>query len=39
MRGSTMVLMEIELIDPMLFLGWEPEAAARLADVLLRQFL
>jgi glutathione synthase/RimK-type ligase-like ATP-grasp enzyme len=39
MRGSTMVLMEIELIDPMLFLGWEPQVAARLADVLLRQFL
>lgn len=36
MRGATMVLMEIELIDPMLFLTWEPQAAARLADVLLR---
>jgi glutathione synthase/RimK-type ligase-like ATP-grasp enzyme len=39
MRGSTMVLMEIELIDPMLFLGWESQAASRLADVLLRHFL
>jgi glutathione synthase/RimK-type ligase-like ATP-grasp enzyme len=38
MRGSTLVLMEIELIDPMLFLGWEPQAAARMADVLLRWF-
>jgi glutathione synthase/RimK-type ligase-like ATP-grasp enzyme len=36
MRGPAMVLMEIELIDPVLFLAWEPQAAARLADVLLR---
>lgn len=37
MRGSTMILMEIELIDPVLFLEWHPPAAARLADVLLRR--
>jgi glutathione synthase/RimK-type ligase-like ATP-grasp enzyme len=37
LRGAEMVLMEIELIDPVLFLTWEPQAAARLADVLLCQ--
>jgi len=37
MRSARMVLMEIEVIDPMLFLGWEPAAAARFADAILRK--
>jgi glutathione synthase/RimK-type ligase-like ATP-grasp enzyme len=33
-RGSTLLLMELELIDPMLFFGWVPESATRLATLI-----
>jgi glutathione synthase/RimK-type ligase-like ATP-grasp enzyme len=33
-RGGRLILTELELIEPHLFLGWEPDAAARLAGTL-----
>ena len=36
-RGSTLLLMELELIDPMMFFGWVPEASARLAELIAMQ--
>jgi glutathione synthase/RimK-type ligase-like ATP-grasp enzyme len=33
-RGSTLLLMELELIDPTLFLGWAPESVSRLANLI-----
>ena len=33
-RDSTLLLMELELIDPTLFLGWAPESVPRLADLI-----
>jgi hypothetical protein len=34
-RAGTFVLMELELIEPVLYLGTEPRAAGRLADAVL----
>jgi glutathione synthase/RimK-type ligase-like ATP-grasp enzyme len=36
LREERMILMEIELIDPVLFLKWEPESAVRFADAITR---
>lgn len=33
-RGSALLLMELELIDPMLFFSWVPESERRLADLI-----
>jgi glutathione synthase/RimK-type ligase-like ATP-grasp enzyme len=33
-RGPTLLLMELELIDPTLFLGWAPESVPRLANLI-----
>jgi glutathione synthase/RimK-type ligase-like ATP-grasp enzyme len=33
-RGGRLIVTELELIEPHLFLGWEPTAAGRLAHVL-----
>ena len=33
-RGSTLLLMELELIDPMLFFDWAPESVPRLANLI-----
>jgi len=33
-RESTLLLMELELIDPVLFFGWAPESASQFADLL-----
>jgi hypothetical protein len=33
-RGGRLVLMELELIEPHLFLGWDASAAGRLARVI-----
>jgi glutathione synthase/RimK-type ligase-like ATP-grasp enzyme len=33
-RGSTLLLMELEMIDPMLFFGWVPESVQRIASLI-----
>jgi hypothetical protein len=33
-RDGRLMLMELELIEPHLFLGWDPGAAARLAEAI-----
>lgn len=34
-RNEKLILMEIEAIDPVLFLSWEPESSAKFADAIL----